>query len=163
MKTLTWNTNFNTGSISNDMSKMVYTLTVKPDLSFPFMFLLYEEAHNRFLIDDKQMTDVEKQNCSMFIDRYDFSTAIPLGIVSSSNITPEQQMSYAAMAFLQATDWYVVRQQETNIPVPSGVLEKRAAARKYIIEKDKLGVFTPATGQILQTGVPIEKVLELLK
>jgi len=137
MKTLTWNTNFNQGSISNDMSKMVYTLNVKPNLSFPFTFLLYEEAHNRFLIDGNQMTDAEKQSCSMFIDHYDFSTAIPLGIVNSSNITPEQQMSYAAIAFLQATDWYVVRQQETNIPVPQGVLEKRAAARKYIIDKDK--------------------------
>jgi hypothetical protein len=42
----------------------------------------------------------------------------------------EQERSNAnALAYLAETDWYVIRNQETGVPVPADVLERRAAAR----------------------------------
>lgn len=37
-----------------------------------------------------------------------------------------------ARAYLASTDWLVVRQAETGMPVPDEVAEKRAAARQKL-------------------------------
>jgi hypothetical protein len=40
-----------------------------------------------------------------------------------------------ARAYLAATDWYVIRLQETEQPVPDDVLKLRAAARASVIDR----------------------------
>lgn len=41
----------------------------------------------------------------------------------------QERINADALAYLTETDWYVIRNQETGIPVPADVLERRAAAR----------------------------------
>lgn len=38
-----------------------------------------------------------------------------------------------AQQYLLDTDWYVIRMQETGVPVPTEVLEARQAAREAIV------------------------------
>lgn len=37
-----------------------------------------------------------------------------------------------AIQYLQSTDWYVIRQVETGVPVPDAVKEQRTAARNVV-------------------------------
>lgn len=46
----------------------------------------------------------------------------------------QQQASAEARAYLAETDWYVIRLQETDEPVPAEILADRAAARARVIE-----------------------------
>ena len=51
--------------------------------------------------------------------------------------TPEQlqqQANAEARAYLAETDWYVIRLQETDEPVPAEILAERSAARARVIE-----------------------------
>jgi len=42
---------------------------------------------------------------------------------------PKPDPKAEAQAYLDSTDWYVVRMAETGVPVPADVTAKRAAAR----------------------------------
>lgn len=47
----------------------------------------------------------------------------------------EQERSNAEnLAYLASTDWYIVRQSETGVPVPDDILEARQAARDSIVD-----------------------------
>jgi hypothetical protein len=41
----------------------------------------------------------------------------------------QDRINTDSLAYLAETDWYVIRNQETGVPVPADVLERRAAAR----------------------------------
>jgi hypothetical protein len=43
-----------------------------------------------------------------------------------------QQQQYEARAYLNSTDWYVIRRTETGVEVPAEVLDKRAEARGFL-------------------------------
>lgn len=45
----------------------------------------------------------------------------------------QEQANAVARQYLQDTDWYVIRLQETGAPVPAEVLEARQAAREAIV------------------------------
>lgn len=45
---------------------------------------------------------------------------------------PKPDPKAEAQAYLNATDWYVVRFAETGVPVPTEVTTKRAAARSLL-------------------------------
>lgn len=45
----------------------------------------------------------------------------------------QKQANAVARQYLQDTDWYVIRLQETGAPVPAEVLEARQAAREAIV------------------------------
>ena len=40
-----------------------------------------------------------------------------------------------ARAYLNSTDWYVIRLNETGTPIPEDIVQKRKAARDSIIEQ----------------------------
>ena len=44
-------------------------------------------------------------------------------------ITQMLKDNYAAKDYLHSTDWYVIRQLETGVPVPAEITEGRASAR----------------------------------
>lgn len=46
----------------------------------------------------------------------------------------QQQKNVEARAYLASTDWYIIRLQETGIPVPTNILAARQAARDSIIQ-----------------------------
>ena len=49
--------------------------------------------------------------------------------------TPEQlaeQAKAEARAYLNSTDWYVIRQTETGVAIPENVLAKRAECRELL-------------------------------
>lgn len=46
---------------------------------------------------------------------------------------PQIAINEEARAYLNSTDWYVVRQAETGIPIPQDILDARQAARSRII------------------------------
>lgn len=51
-------------------------------------------------------------------------------------LTPEQiqeQINQEARAYLDSTDWYVVRFAETGTPIPQDILAARQAARSSIV------------------------------
>lgn len=158
MKALTWNTYFNIGSVIKD-DTLVIPLAIKPTLSFSFTNLYYEEVHQRFDIDGNMMSDSQKQECVAFID----ACAIP---VPNSNLilkTDAEKLSYAAVEFLKATDWYFVRQIEKNVPIPAGIIEKRAQARALVLPNDSMGMYNPALSEAEQEGVTFETMLQILK
>lgn len=43
-------------------------------------------------------------------------------------------INMAARKYLADTDWYVIRLQETGVPVPQEILDERQAARDSIVE-----------------------------
>lgn len=53
--------------------------------------------------------------------------------------SPEEiqvEVNAEARAYLNSTDWYVVRYAETGVAVPQDILDARQAARERIIEND---------------------------
>lgn len=46
----------------------------------------------------------------------------------------QQQKNIEARAYLAATDWYIIRLQETGIPVPADILAARQATRNTVME-----------------------------
>ena len=64
------------------------------------------------------------------------STGFPR-LVEKAPLTPEEAQRRANAkhrAYLNSTDWYVVRQADTGTPIPQDVLDARAAARASIVE-----------------------------
>jgi hypothetical protein len=49
-------------------------------------------------------------------------------------VTPQQEKNNNARAYLNQTDWYVIRQIETGTPVPEEITAARAKARAEIVE-----------------------------
>lgn len=52
-------------------------------------------------------------------------------------LTPAQlkeQVNSQARAYLDSTDWYVIRLQETGVQIPQEILDLRRAARESVIE-----------------------------
>lgn len=54
-------------------------------------------------------------------------------------LTPEQlqeQINFEARAYLNSTDWYVVRFAETGVAIPQDILDARQAARDNIVDSN---------------------------
>lgn len=49
-------------------------------------------------------------------------------------LTPQEQTNADMRAYLQQTDWYVIRFAETGVPVPEDITSARTAARAAIKE-----------------------------
>ena len=64
------------------------------------------------------------------------TTGRPVLIEAPPLPTDEQQkdLNRRARAYLNATDWMVIRQQETGVPVPSDILTCRARARHSVVD-----------------------------
>ena len=45
----------------------------------------------------------------------------------------QQKINKEALAYLNSTDWYVIRQLETGVAIPIGILTERANARNRIV------------------------------
>ena len=45
----------------------------------------------------------------------------------------QQKINKEALAYLNSTDWYVIRQLETGTAIPASILTERAAARNRIV------------------------------
>ena len=76
-------------------------------------------------------------------DAYIPSNLIPITIEEADELrkppplTPEQlqeQINFEARAYLNSTDWYVVRFAETGVPIPQEILDARQAARDRIVD-----------------------------
>ena len=46
----------------------------------------------------------------------------------------QMQINKQAKEYLTSTDWYVIRQQETGVPVPQDILNLRIQARTQVVE-----------------------------
>jgi hypothetical protein len=69
------------------------------------------------------MTEAQVQEVSNFLN-----TVEPDPVLSAKVIENRRNRQ-----FLQQTDWYVVRQVETGVPIPPDILELRAQARAAIL------------------------------
>lgn len=58
-----------------------------------------------------------------------FSESQPAPVMAD----PQKAINAEALAYLDETDWYIIRQQETGEPIPDEILSKRAAARKVVV------------------------------
>lgn len=54
-------------------------------------------------------------------------------IIINPEYVDQTQVNEEALAFLASTDWLVIRQHETGIPVPADVLENRRLARNKVV------------------------------
>ena len=45
----------------------------------------------------------------------------------------QEAANIAAKAFLDSTDWYIIRALESSVPVPKEILEERATARSRVV------------------------------
>lgn len=75
-------------------------------------------------------------NSVHFLDDATFEYLLPVGSVAITDEeaealrpVPQPDPKAEAQAYLNATDWYVVRFAETGVPVPDDVTTGRAAAR----------------------------------
>jgi len=78
-------------------------------------------------------------NSLHFLDDEAFFHLLPAGSVPITDEeaealrpVPQPDPKAEAQAYLNATDWYVVRMAETGVPVPADVTAKRAAARAVL-------------------------------
>lgn len=70
----------------------------------------------------------------------DFSKVITLEIKEEESAKAEQErINHEARAYLNQTDWYVTRHQETGEPIPDDVLILRQEAREKVIDLPPLG------------------------
>lgn len=56
------------------------------------------------------------------------------GIVEDVDLTNKISNNADHLMYLRNTDWYIIRHQETGIPVPQEILDARANARSNIID-----------------------------
>lgn len=49
-------------------------------------------------------------------------------------MTSQVLINMRARAYLNSTDWYVIRLNETGTPIPEEIIQKRKAARDSIVE-----------------------------
>jgi hypothetical protein len=78
-------------------------------------------------------------NSLHFLDDEAFIHLLPAGSVPITDEeaealrpVPQPDPKAEAQAYLDSTDWYVVRFAETGVPVPVDVTAKRAAARALL-------------------------------
>ena len=78
-------------------------------------------------------------NSLHFLDDEAFVHLLPAGSVPITDEeaealrpVPQADPKAEAQAYLDSTDWYVVRMAETGVPVPADVTAKRAAARALL-------------------------------
>jgi hypothetical protein len=45
----------------------------------------------------------------------------------------QQQLNQESREYLNSTDWYVIRQQETGVAIPQDILDARQASREAIV------------------------------
>lgn len=45
----------------------------------------------------------------------------------------QQKINQESRDYLNSTDWYVIRQQETGVAIPQDILDARQAAREAIV------------------------------
>lgn len=75
-------------------------------------------------------------NSIHFLDDDSFAHLLPVGSVAITDEEaealrpiPQADPKADARAYLNATDWYVIRFAETGVPIPEDVTTGRAAAR----------------------------------
>lgn len=56
------------------------------------------------------------------------------------DLIKQRQISAEALKYLSDTDWYVIRQVETNKPIPQDILDARAEARTQIVKEENANV-----------------------
>jgi hypothetical protein len=78
-------------------------------------------------------------NSLHYLDDDSFFHLLPAGSVPITDEeaealrpVPQHDPKAEAQAYLNSTDWYVVRFAETGVPVPAEVTQKRAAARAIL-------------------------------
>ena len=70
----------------------------------------------------------------------DFSKVKTVEIKKEEAAKAEQErINNEARAYLNQTDWYVIRHQETGQPIPDDVLTLRQEAREKVIDIPTLG------------------------
>jgi len=47
-------------------------------------------------------------------------------------LTEQEKININALHYLSSTDWYVIRELETGVPIPQEIKDLRAAARLQI-------------------------------
>lgn len=57
-------------------------------------------------------------------------------LAAEAQYAEECKTNDGARAYLAATDWYVIREQETGEPTPPSILAERAAARLKVVHHD---------------------------
>lgn len=55
-----------------------------------------------------------------------------LRLASLPFVDPQIEINAKARSYLDSTDWYVIRKQETGEAIPADVLQKRQAARDAV-------------------------------
>lgn len=161
---LTWTDQFGGyGTISkDDTGPNVYSFTTKPDLSFDFDTLYYEDFAKRYLVNDADMDGSQQDECIEWVDDHVDAIAASPPPVIPATATQEELQSGNALEFLKATDWYLVRQAETGAAVPQGILNKRAEARLRVIDKHKLGVYSDHKTEAEGTTEDLDALLSLV-
>jgi len=161
---LTWTDQFGGyGTISkDDTGPNVYSFTTKPDLSFDFDTLYYEDFAKRYLVNGADMDESQQDECIQWVD--DHADAIAAGPppVIPATATEEELQSGNALEFLKATDWYMVRNAETGIAIPQGILDKRAEARLRVLDKHKLGMYSDHKTEAEGTSEDLDSFLSLM-
>jgi len=108
----------------------------------------YITKDNKGLITGRYLTDVHGDNIptdAIEVSEAIFNASIQMqrpALISGELVelppeapTPEQlaeQANAEAKAYLASTDWYVTRQSETGVAIPTDVLEARAKARALL-------------------------------
>lgn len=116
----------NGGNISILKADGRHVLTAeKPQFSFPYNAITFINAVQEYLYNNQTipMTEAQVQEVSNFLN-----TVEPDPVLGAKVIENRRNRQ-----FLQQTDWYVVRQVETGVPIPPDILELRAQARAAIL------------------------------
>jgi hypothetical protein len=93
---------------------------IKPEFSFEYEALAYDGATRQFRSgdEDHELTEEQVQEVEAFITTIDSD--------------PVAQTNMESLQYLAETDWYVIRNQETGVAIPTEVLTKRQTAREAI-------------------------------
>ena len=97
------------------------------------MFAMLDENDNIIML-----SDLKTKEATVSIDENESPSLgdkhIGNGKFVKNQSSSQSKMNKESRDFLRSTDWYVVSEIETGIPVPQSIKDARAIARSKVIE-----------------------------
>jgi len=94
----------------------------------------FEYLGMKFTKDAQEYWNLQNQLVAMTPEQVTEVSAFLSSVEPSPELSAKVAENYRNRKFLQDTDWYVIRQAETGVPVPQDILDLRSRARAAIHE-----------------------------
>lgn len=122
---VTWTDSLSIGSISSQ--GMVQSVAIKPEFSFQYTNLHFEPMLDKFLIDDRVLSETEKNEVD------DYCTSFFLNATGRSTFLSNLTAESACRLFISATDLIVLDKLEKGLSIDPELVKRRQEVRSVLV------------------------------